>query len=101
MGFTRQEAEGMLNPLFRAKYHHAGQGRSMHHAVDRQAYHRSITVHTHGSVEVDPTIQVGLTTTPSLLGIRVSVEAGKAARTARAIAHLHRSGDDGYIFCTS
>ena len=73
----------------------------MHHAVDRQAYHRSITVYTHGSVEVDPTIQVGLTTTQSLLGIRVSVAAGKAARTARAIAHLHRSEDDGYICCTS
>ena len=73
----------------------------MHHAVDRQAYHRSITVRTHGSVEVDPTIQVGLTTTPSLLDIRVSGEAGKAARTARAIAHLLRSKDEGYIFCTS
>ena len=57
--------------------------------------------YAHGSVEVDPIIQVGLTTTPSLLGIRVSVEAGKAAHTAIAIAHPLRSKDDGYIFCTS
>ena len=63
----------------------------MYHAVDRQAYHHSITVHTHGSVEVDPTIQVGLTTTPSLLDIRVSGEAGKAARAST-------SGDDRYYF---
>ena len=28
----------------RDTHHHAGQGRSLHHAVDRQAYYRSITV---------------------------------------------------------
>jgi hypothetical protein len=43
-GSRGRKPKGILNPHFRDKDHHSGQGRSMHHAVDSQAYHRSITI---------------------------------------------------------
>ena len=75
---------------FRDKDHHAGQGRSVHHAVAVRHTTAPSLLLTHGSVEVDATIQVGIRPHHS----RASVEAGKAARAAISIAHLHQESMD-------
>jgi hypothetical protein len=77
-------------PHFRDTDHHAGQGRSMHHAVAARHSTAPSLLRTHGSVEVDATIQVGIRPHHS----RASVEAGKAARAAISIAHLHQESMD-------
>ena len=98
MGFTRQEADSIQH--FRDKDHHAGQGRSMHHAVDRHAYYRSITVtHTwkrrgrsgYSSWTYDHPVTVRHT------GKRRGWQ-GSPHRKQELLRIYNRSGDDGYIF---
>ena len=95
VGFTRQAVEGIRNiPHFRDTRHGPPRRPRAQHAPRcyRQAYDCSIPslLRTHGSVEVDATIQVGIRPHHS----RASVEAGKAARAAISIAHLHQESMD-------